>query len=145
MKLHEKMNAYLANQQVMFIKLHNLHWYIKGSAFFTLHPKLEELYNTTALIIDEVAERMLMIGASPVASLQGALELTKVKELEDRAIGSNEAVSTLAKDVEWWIADSKEIITLAESEGDTGTAELFGGYLGQYQKLQWMLSAYLDQ
>jgi starvation-inducible DNA-binding protein len=43
MKLHEKMNEYLANQQVMFIKLHNLHWYIRGCAFFTLHGKLEEL------------------------------------------------------------------------------------------------------
>jgi starvation-inducible DNA-binding protein len=88
---------------------------------------------------------MLMVGASPVASLQGALKLSKVKELEDQAIDSNEVVLVLAKDVKWWIADTKEIIALAESEGDSGTVDLFGGYLGHYQKLQWMLKSYLDQ
>ena len=29
-KLYEKMNLYLANQEVAYIKLHNLHWYVKG-------------------------------------------------------------------------------------------------------------------
>jgi len=144
MNLHEKMNEYLANQQVMYIKLHNLHWYIKGSGFFTLHAKLEELYNVTATTIDAVAERMLMIGASPVASLQGALKLAKVKELEDKAISSDEAVKVLAKDVEWWIADTQAVIALADAEGDIGTVDMFSGYLNHYQSLQWMLQAYLD-
>ena len=92
MLLHEKMNEYLANQMTMYIKLHNMHWYIKGKGFFTLHAKLEELYNATATTIDEVAERMLMIGASPVASLQGAQKLTKVKELDDKPIDSIEGM-----------------------------------------------------
>ena len=39
-KLYEKMNLYLANQEVAYIKLHNLHWYVKGHSFFTLHAKL---------------------------------------------------------------------------------------------------------
>ena len=56
-KLYEKMNLYLANQEVAYIKLHNLHWYVKGRSFFTLHAKLEELYDRTAEIIDAVAER----------------------------------------------------------------------------------------
>lgn len=55
-KLYEKMNLYLANQEVAYIKLHNLHWYVKGRSFFTLHAKLEELYDQTAEIIDAVAE-----------------------------------------------------------------------------------------
>lgn len=44
--LHDKLNEYLANQQIMYIKLHNLHRYMKGRSFFTLHAKLEELYDT---------------------------------------------------------------------------------------------------
>jgi len=143
MKLHEKMNEYLANQMVMHIKLHNLHWYVKGNGFFTLHGKLEELYNATAGIIDEVAERMLMVGASPVGSLQGALKLASVKELDDKPIGSDETVSVLEKDVQWWISSTKEVIKLAEESGDTGTVDIFGGFLGEYEKLHWMLKSYL--
>ena len=67
-KLYEKMNLYLANQEVAYIKLHNLHWYVKGRSFFTLHAKLEELYDRTAEIIDAVAERLLAVGQAPVAN-----------------------------------------------------------------------------
>lgn len=144
MSLHVKMNEYLANQQVMFIKLHNLHWYIKGHGFFTLHAKLEELYDATASVIDEVAERMLMIGASPVGSVSGALKIAKVKELEDKPVGSDEAVKILEKDVQWWIKETKDVIATAQSDGDDVTADMFTGYLSHYEKLLWMVGAYLD-
>ena len=144
MKLHEKMNKYLADQMVMYIKLHNLHWYIKGSGFFTLHAKLEEVYDATATTIDEVAERMLMIGASPVASLKGALKLTGLSELDDKPIASDETVKILLKDVEWLVDSTKEMIGIAEGEGDTGTVDMFSGFLGHYEKLLWMLKSYLS-
>lgn len=142
-KLNERMNVYLANQQVMYIKLHNMHWYIKGKSFFTLHAKLEELYDETAEVIDAVAERILALGGNPVASLKKALELTAVKELSDEAISSEHVVKALLRDVEYWINDTKEIVALAEEKGDGVTADQFNNYLGHYQKLQWMLNSYL--
>jgi len=77
-KLYEKMNLYLANQEVAYIKLHNLHWYVKGRSFFTLHAKLEELYDQTAEIIDAVAERLLAVGQAPVANMKEALALATI-------------------------------------------------------------------
>lgn len=141
--LQDKLNEYLANQQVSYIKLHNLHWYITGRSFFTLHVKLEELYNQTAEIIDEVGERLLALGGTPVASLKKALSLTSVKELEDAPISSDESVKALISDVEYWIRDTKEIVKLAEEDDDIVTADQFTGYLAGYQKLLWMLKAYI--
>jgi len=142
-KLHSKLNEYLANQQVMYIKLHNLHWYVQGRGFFTLHAKLEELYDQTAEIFDAVAERILALGGNPVASMEKALSLTSVKELDDKPISVEDTVEYLKTDVEYWIKDSEEIVKLAEEAGDVGTADLFTGYLAEYQKLLWMLKAYL--
>ncbi|MDR1770789.1 MAG: DNA starvation/stationary phase protection protein [Hungatella sp.] len=142
--LFEKLNEYLANQQVMYIKLHNLHWYVKGRSFFTLHAKLEELYDQTAQIMDEVAERLLALGGSPVASLKKALALTSVKELEDVPISSDETINSLISDVEYWIRDTKEIVKLAEDSDDGATADQFNGYLAEYQKLLWMLKSYIS-
>lgn len=142
--LYEKINEYLANQQVMYIKLHNLHWYVKGRSFFTLHGKLEELYEQTAGIIDDVAERLLALGGSPVGSLKKALALTSVKELEDVPISSDETIKSLISDVEYWIRDTKEIVRLAEEDGDGATADQFNGYLAEYQKLLWMLNSYIS-
>ncbi len=142
--LNDKLNVYLANQMVMYIKLHNLHWYIKGKSFFTLHGKLEELYDVTADIVDDVAERILALEGSPVASIKEALELSAVKELESKPISSSEVVKVLLKDVSYWINDTKEIVTLAEEANDGATADMFNGYLAEYQKLNWMLKSYLD-
>jgi len=142
MALYEKMNVYLANQQVMYIKLHNLHWYVQGPAFFTLHSKFEELYDQTAEIIDEVAERLLALGQAPVASVKKALELAAVKELEDKPVKQVEAVQHLLEDTKYWVKDTKEIVQLAEEEGDSITADMFNDYLKEYEKLAWMLEAY---
>ncbi|WP_313584407.1 Dps family protein [Lacrimispora sp.] len=142
--LFEKLNEYLANQQVMYIKLHNLHWYVKGRSFFTLHTKLEELYDQTAQIMDDVAERLLALGGSPVASLEKALALSSVKELEDVPISSDETIKSLISDVEYWIRDTKEIVKLAEDDDDGATADQFNGYLAEYQKLLWMLKSYIS-
>lgn len=142
-KLYEKMNEYLANQQVSYIKLHNLHWYVKGRSFFTLHAKLEGLYNQTSEIIDEVAERLLALGQSPVANLKKALSVAAIKEREDVPISSEETIQSLLSDVEYWIRDTQEIAQLADEAGDGVTADQFNGYLGEYQKLLWMLRSYL--
>lgn len=141
-KLQARLNEYLANQQVMYIKLHNLHWYVKGQGFFTLHAKLEELYDQTADIIDEVAERILAIGGKPVASLKGALEVAKIKELSDEGISSDDTVSVLISDVEYLVKDTRAMVEESEEANDNGTADLFNGYLSEYQKLLWMLNAY---
>lgn len=142
-KLYEKMNLYLANQEIGYIKLHNLHWYVKGRGFFTLHAKLEELYDRTATIIDDVAERLLALGQSPVANMKKALSMATVKELDDAPISSDDTVRGLMADVECWIRDTKEIVELADEACDGATADQFNGYLTEYQKLMWMLRSYL--
>lgn len=141
--LIEKMNIYLANQQISYIKLHNLHWYVTGKNFFALHAKFEELYDVTADIIDDVAERILAIGGKPIASHKKALEIATIKELDDGDIKGEDAVAKLDTDFKWWVKDTLEIIKLAEEAGDVPTADLFTGYLSEYQKTQWMLKAYL--
>ena len=35
-ELESKLNLYLANQMIDYVKKHNLHWNLKGTQFFTL-------------------------------------------------------------------------------------------------------------
>ncbi|MFC2279979.1 MAG: ferritin-like domain-containing protein, partial [Treponema socranskii subsp. buccale] len=50
-ELESKLNLYLANQMIDYVKKHNLHWNLKGTQFFTLHAKLEELYEEAGDIL----------------------------------------------------------------------------------------------
>ena len=142
-KLYEKMNMYLANQEISYIKLHNMHWYVKGHNFFTLHAKLEELYHRSAVIIDEVAERLMALGQSPVAHMKKALSLATIKELTDAPISSDDALHGLKADVKQLIDGAKEIADMANEGEDGVTADQFYGYLGEHQKLLWMLDSCL--
>ena len=141
-ELETKLNLYLANQMIDYVKKHNLHWNLKGNAFFTLHAKLEELYDETSDILDEVAERILALGGNPVSNMKKALSIATIKELEDGPKSTEQTIRALVSDTDYWIKDSKEIADIADKEGDAVTADMFNGYTKEYQKLAWMLKAY---
>jgi len=143
-ELEKKLNLYLANQLVDYVKKHNLHWNLKGSQFFTLHAKLEELYDEANDILDEVAERILALGGNPVSNMKEALSMATIKELEDGPKSTDQTIKALISDTDYWIKDSKEIAELADKEGDSVTNDMFNGYTKAYQKLAWMLKAYVS-
>ncbi|EPF31955.1 hypothetical protein HMPREF9194_02310 [Treponema maltophilum ATCC 51939] len=143
-ELEKKLNLYLANQLVDYVKKHNLHWNLKGSHFFTLHAKLEELYEEAGDILDEVAERILALGGNPVSNMKEALSIATIKELENGPKSTDQTIKALISDTDYWIKDSKEIAELADKEGDSVTNDMFNGYTKAYQKLAWMLKAYVS-
>ena len=143
-ELEKKLNLYLANQLVDYVKKHNLHWNLKGTQFFTLHAKLEELYDEANDILDEVAERILALGGNPVSNMKEALSIATIKELENGPKSTDQTIKALISDTDYWIKDSKEIAELADKEGDSVTNDMFNGYTKAYQKLAWMLKAYVS-
>ncbi len=138
------LNTFLADQAVLYMKLHNLHWYIKGSGFFTLHGEFEKLYDATAEVMDEVAERLLMLGVAPHATLSDVLAAKTLSERAPKPVDAKEAVELTLADFEKLSGDAKAIVALASDAGDDGTADQFTGYVRNYEKSIWMLRAYLN-
>lgn len=82
----------LADFQVHYMNLRGFHWNIKGRGFFVLHAKFEELYNDAAEKVDQIAERILMLGGSPSNKFSDYLNLSHVAEIGgvscgDQALG----------------------------------------------------------
>ncbi|PLR79430.1 DNA starvation/stationary phase protection protein [Bacillus sp. V3-13] len=141
-ELIQSLNKQVANWTVLYIKLHNYHWFIKGPHFFTLHEKFEQFYNEAAVYIDELAERILALEGRPVATLREYLELSSVKE----ATGSEneeDMVRTVSEDFSIVAGELQEAIDLAESAEDEGTADILIGIKKSLRKHIWMLNAYL--
>jgi len=76
--LANSLNDLLANYQVYYMNVRGFHWNIKGEKFFELHLKFEELYNDLVLKIDEVAERVLTLGYTPVHSYADYLKASEI-------------------------------------------------------------------
>jgi starvation-inducible DNA-binding protein len=141
-QLIQSVNKQVANWTVLYVKLHNYHWYIKGRHFFTLHEKFEELYNEANTHIDELAERILSLGGSPVATMKDCLELASVSE----ASGSEkeeEMVRTICNDFEAMEKELQEAIELAEEANDEGTGDMLLSVKQSLKKHIWMFKAFL--
>lgn len=143
-KLVELVNKEIANFNVLYTKLHNYHWNVNGPHFFSLHVKLEELYNEVTLNMDELAERLLAIGAKPVATIKEYMELTTIKE----ATGSEKTetmVKNIIGDFETLSDEFAEIISIAEENSDEVTGDMLVGMKKSLNKHTWMLRAYLGK
>ena len=142
-KTVEKLNLYLANLNVLYRKVQNYHWNIVGSGFFSVHEKLEEYYDAINEQIDDVAERILSIGGRPLGTLKDYLEITTIKEAENKEISIPEAVADVKKEFEAMLKLAKEVKEAADEENDYGTSALVDEYISTYEKNLWMLNAYL--
>ncbi|UTR08672.1 DNA starvation/stationary phase protection protein [Evansella sp. LMS18] len=140
--LTQAMNKQLANWQVLYTKLHNYHWFVKGPDFFSLHEKFEEMYSGAAANIDEIAERILTIGGEPAASIKEYLELASIEEARGGE-SAKEMVSALSEDLGELSRGFEEIIELAEKQEDEPTADMFIGMKTAIEKDKWMMDAYL--
>ena len=142
-KTVEKLNLYLANLNVLYRKVQNYHWNIVGAGFFSVHAKLEEYYDAINTQIDDVAERILSIGGRPLGTLKDYLEVTTIKEAENKEISIQEAVADVKKEFEAMLKLVKEVKETADEENDYGTSALVDEYISTYEKNLWMLNAYL--
>ena len=76
--LADELNQLLANFQLYYQNLRGIHWNIKGRMFFDLHAKFEELYTDANLKVDEIAERILTLGATPLHTFEDYTKAARV-------------------------------------------------------------------
>lgn len=135
----------LADFQIYYANLRGFHWNIKGHGFFILHSKFEELYEDTARKVDELAERLLMLGGTPENRFSRYLEVARLKEVAEVACGS-EAVDYVLGALRHFIAEERKLLDLAAEAHDDVTADLMTGYLREQENWYgcWWLSARRD-
>jgi starvation-inducible DNA-binding protein len=138
------LNKQIANWSVLYTKLHNYHWYVKGGQFFTLHVKFEEFYNEAGLNVDELAERLLAIGGKPAATMREYLEISSIKEATGNET-ADEMVESVINDFSIIIGELKEGMSLAAEKNDETTGDMLLAIHSSLEKHVWMLTAFLGR
>ncbi|MCC8172080.1 MAG: DNA starvation/stationary phase protection protein [Parabacteroides sp.] len=143
-KITDALQQLLADYQVFYANLRGFHWHVQGKQFFTLHVQLEKMYNTAAEIVDEIAERILTLGAVPENKFSAYLEQTTLKEVSGVTSGED-IVKHILEAYKNVIKQERDLIELADKAGDEGTSDMLTGFLKEQEKLTWMLCAYLTK
>lgn len=142
-KLAEGLNDLLSNYQIFYMNVRGYHWNIKGAKFFELHVKFEELYNDLLLKVDEIAERVLTLGATPVHAYTDYISLSEIKEMKNVSDGEL-AVGQLLDAFEILISKQRDLLLLSGESDDEGTNSLMSDYIREQEKQVWMYNAFLS-
>ncbi len=141
--LSDGLNRLLADYMMFYQNTRGLHWNIKGEKFFELHLKFEELYTDLLVKVDEVAERILTLGAVPLHTFDDYKTTTKIALVKDVSEGK-QGVQTILAAFEIIIVEQRELLRLSADAGDEGTNALMSDYIREQEKLVWMYSSYLN-
>lgn len=137
----KSLDLLLADYQVFYTNLRGFHWNIKGRGFFVLHEKFEEMYDDVANKVDEIAERILMLGGEPKNKFTDYLKVARVKEVSG-IYSSDEAIKNILDTYKILIEEQRKLLSLASEADDEVTVSLLSDYLSGQEKLVWMLVAF---
>jgi starvation-inducible DNA-binding protein len=136
----QALSAVLADTYLTYLKTQNFHWNVKGPNFPQLHALFEGQYQELAAAVDEIAERIVALGARAPGSFA---EFQKLAEVEE-AGGTPGAAAMLAE----LIATNEQVLKglrrfrdLADDVDDVGSEDLAIQRIRAHEKALWMLRA----
>ena len=132
-----------ADSIVLYMKVHNYHWNVKGADFQQAHKALEEIYDSFADMFDDLAERIIQLGGTPIVTLSEALKTSKIKEEIKTSFRSKEVLKEVLKIYKNLHKDFENLANIADKNNDRVTAAYCDEKLGELEKSIWMLNAQL--
>ena len=143
-KIANDLNQLLANFQLYYQNLRGIHWNIKGKRFFDLHVKFEELYNDANLKVDEIAERILTLGVTPLHTFDDYIKAAKVP------VGKNisedeKAVQLIVDSLSELLELERDLLEKSGDANDEGTNSMMSDIITEQEKTVWMMKAWLGE
>ncbi len=138
----EHLNTELASAQVLALNAKRYHWTVTGPHFRDYHLRFEELYVAADATVDELAERIRMLGGVPIHSPAQIEALSRAKVSDPARTLDAAAMVQEALENQRRVIDSMHAgIEQANQSGDPGTADLLTRFVQVHQKEVWFLAS----
>lgn len=143
-KVAEVLVKTLADEFVLYTKTKKAHWNVEGPDFYNKHLFFEAQYEQLDSMIDDLAERIRILGHYAPATLREYLALTHLSEHHLESNDSLIYIGELLSDHESIIIHLRENIeNFAVEFRDSGTSDYITGLLEAHEKMAWMLRSHL--
>lgn len=137
--LQDRLNA--LNDLALTLK--HIHWNVVGTHFIAVHQMLDPQVDAVRAMVDETAERIATLGASPIGT-PGAL--VTARSWDDYDLARADAIEHLgALEVVYSgvISDHRTAIDNT-AEADPVTQDMLIGQAGQLELFHWFVRAHLE-
>jgi len=139
------LNVLLADEYMVYTKTRNACWNIDGQTFKDLNTFFQIQYEELFYMIDEIGERIRMLGHYAIGSLKDFLEFTHLPEEKHHYTDQKNRLSALISDHESIIrVIQNDIVPITERHQDMATINFVTGIRQQNEKMARMLRAYIE-
>jgi starvation-inducible DNA-binding protein len=138
--LQDRLNA--LNDLALTLK--HIHWNVVGPHFIAVHTMIDPQVDAVRLMVDETAERIATLGASP-AGTPGALVAQRT--WDDYDLGRADAIAHMgALDVVYsGVIEAHRRAIEATDDLDLVTQDMLIGQAEQLEQFHWFVRAHLEQ
>lgn len=120
------------------------HWYMRGTGFLYLHKKMDSLIDQLDGHLDELSERLIMLGGAPYSTLKEFEQVSKLEEVSGSFELSMTERLTKLVEVYTYLADLyRQGFEVTDEEGEIVANGLFADALADADQVIWMLKAEL--
>lgn len=136
----------LADEHVLYLRLRNYHWNLVGMAFGPLHALFQQQYEALAGEIDDIAERIRMLGPAAPGTMTEFLQLATLPEQPGELPDERGMIARLVADHEAIIRHlRRDLRACDEQYDDMGTSDFLIGLMERHEKMAWLLRAHIEQ
>ena len=143
-KSAELVNEILADTTILYAMYKKHHWLVAGPTFYQLHLLFDKHAEEQLELVDEIAERVQMLGGIAVGDPRHAAELTTIPRPPDGAEPVPVMIDRLLAAHEVIIEKVRAGIKATEENEDWGSNDLLMGDVLRRHELQvWFLSEHV--
>ena len=140
----EALNGILADTMTLRDMYKKHHWQVSGPAFYQLHLLFDKHFEEQAELVDEIAERIQVLGGISVAMAPDVAALTGIERPPQGREEASVQVTRLIKAHERILVESRKAGSKADDAGDCGTNDLLVSSVVRTNELQvWFVSEHL--
>lgn len=135
------LKKHTADNLVLWVKFHNLHWNVRGPQFKAVHEMTEAYYDAIAEDYDALAERLVQLGEKPPVTTAECTALSSVKEVAKNGFTVAEVLDIVKADFTALVDEYHAARTEAAESGDSTTEAIYVDMVARLEKQLWMIDA----
>lgn len=144
LEMTEQLNLLLADSMTLRDLYKKSHWQVAGPTFYQLHLLFDKHYGEQVEIVDEIAERIQLLGGIALAMAADVAETTRIPRAPRGREEAPVQISRLLDAHQIVIRHCRQLARRASELGDDGTNDLVVSDVLRTNELQsWFLSEHL--
>lgn len=144
LEMTEQLNLMLADTMTLRDLYKKSHWQVAGPTFYQLHLLFDKHFGEQVEIVDEIAERIQLLGGISLAMAPDIAETTRIERPPRGREEVPVQISRLLDAHQIIIGHCRELASRADDLGDDGTNDLVVSDVLRTNELQvWFLSEHL--